>query len=206
MAQYMPDVPPDYITNPSLMPRPYVRFDTRETEYRDEKGEVNYKDVIWVQVTPPGSKDVLEKPADEWIEGLRANAKANRVPHTWPEEYGAALARFRSGEELPTTGTPIKTWAALSKSQVKAVINANILTIEDLAVANDEAKTRIGMGGVALVQMAQKWLEERKGPGAMLQQLQALQVKNTELSTQVADLLKSVAELRAQVPGAAKGK
>lgn len=206
MAQYMPDVPPDYISDPSKMPRPYVRFETRETEYRDPDGVAQYKDVVWVLVTPPGSKDVLEKPADDWIASLRSNAKERRIPHTWPEEYAKALESFRAGEELPAHGTPIKTWAALSKSQIKAVINANILTIEDLAAANDEGKSRIGMGGVSLVQMAQRWLEERKGPGAMLQQLQAMQVKNTELSGQVAELLKSVAELRAQVPGAAKVK
>lgn len=203
---YMPDVPPDYVSNPSLMPRPYVTFETREAEARDAEGRTTYKEVIWAKVMPPGSKDVLEKPADEWIASLRANADARRIPPTWPDEYSKALESFKSGEELPPSGTPIRTWSALSKSQAKAVLAANILTVEDLAAANDEAKARIGMGGVSLVQMAQAWVEESKGPGAMAQKLSALTVKNNELSTQVAELLKSVAELRAQVPGATKAK
>lgn len=203
---YMPDVPPDYVANPSLMPRPYVRFEMRETEFRQKDGTVEYRDIPWALVMPPGSRDVMEKPAEDWIKSLQVSADAQRIPPTWPKEYTEALTRFRAGEELPVVGTPIKTWAALSKSQIKAITSANIFTIEDLAKANDETKGNIGMGAVRLVQMAQHWLEEKDGPGAMAQKLAALATQNEELQTRLKELTEAVTSLKEQVPGATKAK
>jgi hypothetical protein len=190
-------ISPDYNQNPQQMPRPYVRFEMRPVERRDAKGVPVWVDVVWARVVPPGGKDVLEKLADDWINGLQQMADDGRVPPQWPQEYRQALEAWKRGEELPVTGTPIKLWPGVSPAQRAAVLAAGILTVEDLAQANDEAKTRIGMGAQALVESAKAWVKDATGPGALAKQLQDALVKNEALEKQLAELLADVKELKA---------
>ncbi len=198
------DLVPDYNQPQSrdAMPRPYVTPEMRSKEVRSTNGEVSYVDEVWVKVMAPGGKDVLEKLADDWLAGLKAHGEAGRIPSHWHGEYKTALASFKAGEELPLQGTPIKTWTALTPGQRKAVLGANILIVEDLAGATDEAKIRIGMGAEALVTTAKAWVKEQAGPGAMAAQLAALTARLTDLETANQELRDSNTALSALVPKA----
>lgn len=194
------DLPPDYQADSSKMPRPYVTFEMRPQETRDAEGKVTYTDVAWAKVMAPGTRDVLEKKADDWVAGLRQHADGGRIPSTWPDEYANALKSFIKGEELPVHGTPIRTWPPLTPAQRKAVLGANVLTVEDLANANDEMKTRIGMGANNLVQIAQTWVKDAAGPGALAAKLDAALVAQAESDRRYDELKKAFDELAARVP------
>jgi hypothetical protein len=182
------------------MPRPYVQFEMRPKELQKDDGTKTFVDEVWAKVIAPGGKDVLEKPAADWIAGLAAKAEQGQVPPQWPREYRDALKSFREGEELAFDGTPIKSWSPLTPAQRKSILNANILTVEDLANANDEMRSRIGMGAAMLVEMARRFLEEAKGTGALATRLQAEIVKNEALTQRVATLTEQVAELLSRLP------
>lgn len=179
--------------------RPYVQFEMRPTEDRTQvspDGISTYVDKAWAIVRAPGSKDSLEKLADEWIAGLRAYAKDGRVPREWPTEYAQALEKWKKGEEIPLHGTPIKSWPPLSPAQRKNVLTAGILTVEDLAAANDEMRGLIGMGGHAVHQMAVRWLAESKDQGATAVALKDAMVLMAEMKTTIENQAQALKELQ----------
>lgn len=193
-------VPPDYASDNSQMPHPYVEFFSRSVERREPDGSTKYVDEDWVKVTASGGRDTLEKPAEAWLKGMEANAAGGRVPRNWPTQYRQAFEQWKKDGELPVLGTPIKTWPPLTPAQRQSILTARIFTVEDLALANDEAKGRIGMGSERLVSIAKKWVEEAKGPGALAARLDTALAENEGLAARVKAMEEQVQSLLALVP------
>jgi hypothetical protein len=188
--------------NPNQDPqRPYVQFEMRPTEDRTTAkadGVCQLVDVPWAIVRAAGSKDSLEKTADAWLSQLATYAKDGRVPPSWPSDYRNAFELWKKGEEIPLNGTPIKTWPPLSPSQRKNILAAGILTVEDLARANDETLAKIGMGAHSVTQMAQKWLLEAKDQGATSKALADAMVLVESLKETVQNQVEQLRELKAE--------
>lgn len=181
---------------------PYVKFEARAVEDREasiEKGHYVAKDVVFVLVTPAGTKDVVEKVAEEWLESLRQAAQAERIPATWPQMYKEAYDLWLKNQEDPEFGTPIKAWPMVSPSQVANIVGANILTVEDLAEATEEALGRIGMGAQALKSKAQAWLESSGSTGVKASELNALRTQVADLKTQNESQAKKITEQAAEL-------
>lgn len=159
----------------------YVVFERREVEDRNAtivNGRYTPKEIDIAIVTPMGSKDRYEKPAKDWLEGLEQMVREERLPREWLNAYKQSYEAFCQGQEIPVTGTPIRTWPVLSPAQIRLVTSWNILTVEDLAQANEDAIRQLGMGGRALVERARAWLETAGSPQAKnAEQLAALQAQ-----------------------------
>jgi hypothetical protein len=182
---------------------PFVSFETRAVEDRVkslEAGVYMTKDVDFVKVTPPGSKDCIEMQVDEWFTNRRNDVSQGRFPGDWLRAYEHAYSEWKKGNELPTSGTPIKTWPAASPSQVQTCLQWHVRTVEELAEANEEVLLRLGMGGRALKQQAVNWLASSKDIGGIAGQLTSMQSKLDSLAATNATLLKQNEELRAQLP------
>ena len=163
---------------------PYVTFETRQVEDRTasiDAGHYVAKDVHYAIITPSGSKDRLEKIAEEWLKDIEAAVREERFPAQWAEGYKAGYKAFLEGKELPEDGTPILTWPPLSPAQVRTIIDADVRTVEDLAAANEATLTRIGIGGRAFKQQAQAWLDTVKDTGKVAAELTALRKENENL-------------------------
>lgn len=185
--------------------RPYVRFEYRSVEDRSiesSDGVTQLKDVAWAVVRAPGSKDSVEKLAEDWLDSLAKLARDERIPPTWPKEYREAYKEWVATGEIPVSGTAIKTWPPLRPAAREMLLSLGVLTVEALAEANDEIVTRLGMGGISTRQMAQTWVKEAKGPGATAKALEAASVKSKELETTVASLQAEVKRLTALIPAA----
>lgn len=167
------------------LPKPaYVRFEYRPVENRTktiEAGHTVYDDVIFAIVTPAGTRDQVEKVADDWINSVREGVQQERIPSQWLEQYSDALKRFKDSNENTEFGTSLKEWPGATPAQIRTCLAANILSIEDLAAATEEAVTRIGMGGRALKAKAQAWLDASRDTGVAAEELVALRQKNKEL-------------------------
>lgn len=175
-------------------PRPYVRFETRpvlDNIKSTETGEASYQDQTWVVLMAPGSRDTVEKSATDWLLQLEQQAKAGRIPAEWPRQYKDALKEWEAGNVLPEDGTPLRLWPALTPAQVQNCARANILTVENLADANAEALTRIGMGAIHLKQLAQAWKQEASSTGTLLKRLETALVQAEALQARIADLEKA---------------
>lgn len=178
----------------------YVVFEQRTLENRDEtekQGKFVGRVVNFALITPQGSKDRIERVADEWLEYLKDQVGADRFPRTWYDAYVSIYKDWKEGREIPLNGTPILGWQAVSTQQQDLIIAANIRTVEDLANANDTAIHAIGMGGRALVEKAKTWLETANDTGKVAAELQSLRVKNETLETQNKNLQTKITELEA---------
>lgn len=178
---------------------PYVTFETRAIENRNasiEAGHYVTKDVNFVIITPQGSKDRIERIADEWFVKLTDDVRSGRFEQAWLTAYKEAYKAWKEGKEIPENGSAILNWPVLSPSQTQALIACNLRTIEDVATANEEAIAKIGMGGRALKQKAIDWLAAAKGLGKTTEELSSLKVANQGLETQNKQLLEAVADLQ----------
>lgn len=179
----------------------YVRFDRRGVEDKarsTQEGRYIAKDVDFVLITPPFTRDVMEMKVASWLELIRSQADRGDIKREWYDQYVKALDAWRAGEELPLIGTAIKGWGVISPAQQQTLIRMMILTVEDLAAANEEGVRRIGMGGSELVSKAKTWLAQLNDKGPLTIQVAALQKKIEALESENLDLTNRCTGLREQ--------
>lgn len=156
---------------------PLVRFEKRAAEDKQasrEAGQVIYTDIDWVLVTPPYSKDCFEHKVEKWFEQVEKNVRNGRTPQKWLDLWKEGYARWKRGEEMPLNGTSVKNWSAITQGQCKTLLAANILTIEDLALVNDQGLRRLGMGGLELKNKAKAYVQAAKDTGPLVMENAAL--------------------------------
>lgn len=183
---------------------PYVTFEVREVEDRAQSLIANHwvgKDVNFVVITRPGSRDTLDKEAEVWLKELREKGRKGEIPDTWFPAFQAKYDAFKQGETSEgLVGTPLKTWDHLGPAAKKTLIAAGILTVEDLASVPDQDLTNVGTGAMAFKQKAKLWLEAQKAPGLQLEKLSALDQKVTELAELAKAQQAEITRLRAFEP------
>jgi hypothetical protein len=189
-------------------PMPLVRFAVETAEYRDNAGISHTRDVERIYVTPAGgAKNTHVAEAQEWIESKRQLSQLD--PPLYPAEWVAAFqARYdawKRGVELPQEGTPLRSWPLISPSELKRCLQADVLTVEQLAHLTEEGLDNVGMGARALKQKAETWIAEKTGPGALIEQNAALKAQVDDLGNKLAettntltDVLAELRELRAE--------
>lgn len=179
---------------------PYVVFESRpqvDGQLTAETGYPVYKDVIFALISPIGSRDRVEKIASDWLQEIAT--KSRNGDSSWPHEFirhfNACYNAFIAEQEPPLLGTSVKNWPAITQSQVKQILGANIKSIEDLATANEQSLSRIGMGGRALKEKALSWLESANNGAKvatdnanMKQRIEELEAQNKELRADIATL------------------
>jgi hypothetical protein len=181
---------------------PFIRFERRAREGRDEQGLPKYVDQDFALVTAHGSKDTVEKVVAEWFPRLREEVRQGRFDPRWLAHYEAAYNAWKSGEDLPLDGLSVKMWPAASAGEVKALLAANCFTVELLAEANEEMIHRLGMGGRSLKQRAVDWQKAMKGHAPLVAQLDTLRQTNTSLQARLQAMEQQVLALT-QALGAA---
>lgn len=180
----------------------FVRFQRRPMKdaaasLRD--GRHVSKDIDFALVTPPYSRDVFEQVATDWLAQMEKEVRNNRLPPEWYERYVLSYERWKKGEEMPLNGTPIKGWPVISPAQQQNLIGINVLTVEDLAAANDEGRRRMGMGAQDLCDKAKAWLSQAKDKGPLTMENAALRSENVALKSANEQLEARVKELAERV-------
>lgn len=182
---------------------PFVRFEVRAEEDREKsisEGHFVAKDVTFALITPAGSKDVVERVAEDWLKQITDQVKVGRFDPLWSKHYHELYRLWKDNEAAPESGIPLKNWPGVSPAQYESLKHANLRTVEDVAAMNEEAIVRVGMGARALKQRAIAYLETANGPGKIAEQNAALQQQNADLAAMVANLQKAVDELKAAQP------
>lgn len=172
---------------------PRVEFETRAEEDRDatlKAGQVIYKDVIYVKVTPPGSFSVYEGIASEWIE--------RQHMHPYHPQLVRALEAFKAGLEPPVNGTAVETCTTFTPAEIKQ-IKVCCRTVEDLAAWPDGSLGMLGMGGVRLKQKAQAWIASAAGTGKLATELDALKAEKETQASTIAELQNQLRALQAKL-------
>jgi hypothetical protein len=170
---------------------PLLEFEFHAVEDRTKtlaNGGYSTKDVAFVKVHRPGSKDVHEEEAEAWGKKLAERARQGLCPQTWVLDFKRLFEAWKNGEELPPEGTPIKAWPALSPSAVKQIIAAGFRTVEQLASANDVECSSIGLQAVEFRNRARQYVEAAAGPGKMAEKLRELEAKTEAQAALIAEL------------------
>lgn len=181
---------------------PYVTFENRPVEDRAASiaaGHYVAHDVTYAIITPQGSKDRIEKIAEEWLRDLETAVREDRFPAEWLRAYKNLFSDWKAGREIPAEGTPILTWPAISRSQADACLNMNIRTVEDLANANESALSGIGMGARALKERAIAWLQSANDTGKVAQELEQLRTENAQQKVTIESMSEAVRKLEAKI-------
>jgi hypothetical protein len=182
---------------------PLLEFEYLAVEDRKQTvatGGYSTKDVAFVKVHRPGSKDVHVEEAEVWGKKLAERARQNLCPSTWVLDFNRLFAAWKNGETLPVEGTPIKAWPVISPSAAKQIIAAGFLTVEQLASANDIECSAIGLQAVEFRNRARQYIEAANGPGKLAEKQRELEAQNAALQAQVNQL---IAEVQAQKIAAA---
>ena len=144
----------------------------------EEAGRPVYEDTEFVKIMIPGDKNTIHE---------REATAHDR------ERFTLEYARFKNGlkEEEQAVGTPLKHWAAISRSMAKEFASFNIHTVEQLAGMSDTAKQAFGMGAHEWSKKAQAMLDVSKNTAAAEKyaaENESLRQRITELESQFAAL------------------
>lgn len=188
---------------------PYAQFFTRAEEDRtasEVAGHVVYREVDFVAITPQGSKDRIERYAEDWLRHIAREADVDRFDKAWVAHYRQQYADFKLGKETPANGTPITEWPVASIGQVKTLLGINVRTVEDLAQCNEETLLRLGMGGRALKDKAVAWLATANDVGKVTERIASLEVENAQLKADNKTLSDNCATLKLQLESLQKAQ
>lgn len=169
----------------------------------EEQGRYMARDVDMVTVRQIGGTDSCVFEVADWLARNKQEVQSGRLPQAHADLYAQSYTRWKAGQELPVTGTPIKTWPVATPSQVEAMIQMGVRTVEDLAQLNDDGLRRIGMGAVDLKNKAKAWLAAAQDKGKLAQDMAAVQRTNEELQQMVASLTAKVEALQQALPDSA---
>lgn len=168
--------------------RPMAMFD-----YSDDG-----KNVI-AKIMQHGDKfTVTEKIADEWLAHIKMQALQGQYDPTWAAQFDLEYQAFLKGNELPREGTPIRTWAAISREQGTRLIALNLPTVEDLAAMPDSSLGTIGLDGRYLRDLAKNFVDAGKGVGALEKRLADAEHSGREKDEQIGRLEQRLAALEAK--------
>lgn len=179
--------------------RPFVQFERVPVENQlasREQGHYIAIDRDRAYITPPGSKDKMIYDVDTWFRNLEDDVRNNRIPREWVESYKKQYDFWKKGQEMPLEGVPIRGWGMISPAQQETLIRLHVLTVETLAIANEELIRRIGMGGMDMKNKADAWLKETKGKGKLTMEISTLKKENEVLKASLANLEAKFDELK----------
>lgn len=183
---------------------PFVRFDFQEygidLEASKKAGRPIPRTIPFVFITPHGSRDVVEKSAEEWLQQITDKAIQGSFNPDWVQRFKLQYSEWLKGNELPADGSPIKTWIAINKEQVNRLLALGIPTVEDLAAFPDSNLGMIGLDGRYLRDLAKTWLQESKDKGVNVRRLAELEQENSTMKEVIERLSEKVAALETSQP------
>lgn len=180
---------------------PFVRFDYQEygidLEASKRAGKPIPRTIPFVFITPHGSRDVVEKDAEEWLKQITDKAIQGQFNPDWVQRFKLMFEEWKKGNELPADGSPIKTWSAINKEQINRLLALEIPTVEDLAQFPDSNLGMIGLDGRYLRDLAKTWIQESADKGVNVRRLAELEQEVATKDEVIERLVKRVEALEA---------
>ena len=181
---------------------PYVRFERRAMKDEGksvEAGKVVWRNVDFAIITPVGSRDEVEKIADEWVKHIMKQAVNGQYPTQWAEHFNLMYREWQKGNELPANGTPLAMVPFLTPAEVKNLQEANVRTLEDAAQMSEEAMALVGLAARTLKSKCEAYLKGAE-TGKLAERIAALESQSRTKDEIIERLKGQVAELEAAMP------
>ena len=182
----------------------FFREAVEDVAATQREGRYVARDVDFVRVFIPYSKDSNVDEVSNWLAKLENYVQQGRIPSDWLTQDKRRYEAGKAGQELPLDGTAIRGRGVISPAQQETLIHVRILTVEDLANINDDGARRIGMGAIEMKQKANTWLSQLNDRGPLTIKMAAIEAENALLKQNLAGLEKTIAQLLAQSGGDAR--
>jgi hypothetical protein len=157
-----------------------VRFElvaVPNAEKTDAEGRPHFDDVEFIEVRSPNDHlSVVHRAVEE------------KDKRTYPQAYKA----FKEGSADPISGTPLKEWPPIAKSQCEYLGFRGIRTVEQFADVSDDGVHQMGAGYLTLRNKAIAWLAKAKDGSQVTKMAAELQKRDVEiqnLQRQVSELI-----------------
>lgn len=140
--------------------------------------------------------------AKDWLKEIEAKHRGGDQgwPYEFVQGFKMAYEQYLQQNEMPPMGTPVRGFPLLQPSEQQRCLSANILTVEDLATANEQALSRIGMGARAMSEKASTWLRSRDdGSAKVASENVNLRAENDRLKDQLAKAQESIRDLEREL-------
>jgi hypothetical protein len=155
--------------------RAFVEFDLHpklNQPKTEAEGRPIFEDTEYIRIVVPGSRDEVHRP-------VRPQDK-----HEYAREYAA----FKAGtSQEAQSGTPLATWAPLTRSQVEELAHFKVKTVEQLADLSDGNAQRFA-GIQRLKKLAQEHLAAAKDAAHHSRTLAELDKRDAVIAAQAQQL------------------
>lgn len=143
-------------------------------------GRLVCDEVEFCEIRLPGSTDVIR----------------NVVTDVQRSRFSRQYAAFKNGQDQDVaSGTPLKEWPIMTRSQVEEARYLGVRTVEALAQIPDTGIQRLGMGWNDLRKKARDWLLQAKDGSA----LALLRTENDEMRARLATLEEMLAKQAVEI-------
>lgn len=124
---------------------PHISFEQRDIEDREltmasPDGMPKYKTVDYVVIRAPGSKDTVERVADEWLSSIKKASREqalNCYPMEAVQKIESGYKEWKETQVMPEFGTPIRMCLMYTPAEQKNILGAGVVTLEQMADANE---------------------------------------------------------------------
>jgi hypothetical protein len=146
----------------------------------DAEGRPHFNDVEYIEVRSPNDHlSVVHRAVEE---------KDKRM---YPQAYRA----FKEGAADPLSGTPLREWPPIAKSQFEYLGFRGIRTVEQFADVSDDGVHQMGAGYLTLRNKAIAWLAKAKDGSQVTKMAAELQKRDVEIQSLQRQLSELIAKL-----------
>jgi len=141
---------------------PIVDFEWRAVEDRQAsslQGHTVYTDVAFAIIQSAGTRDTVERDAEKWLAYIQTPAA--RWPEVVADKFVEGFKRWKehTNTDAIVIGTPVAAGGLFRPSEQKALLGANVRTIEQTAGMTESTMGLVGMGARELKKKAADYLE-----------------------------------------------
>lgn len=135
-----------------------------------------------------------------------------RVTEADKRMYPQAYRAWKEGTADSVTGTPLKEWPPIAKSQAEMLAFRGIRSVEQFVEVSDDGCHQLGHGFLTLRNKAIAWLQKAKDGSSVTRLAAELQAKDSRIAALERQMTDVVAKYEAQAkaaeesPGKRKGK
>lgn len=164
-----------------------------------ESGGPVCRDVDYCRIINPGGRDVVERPALDYLAGLDHQIKAGTVgAQALKERFVKLYDNWKVNRDPELPGVKLKDIPLLSPAELKTVTNAKIFTVEQLAEVGEVGLSALGMGARELQKKAKNYLIAMQDQGKLVQENTRVSEENAALKAELKELQETVALLKAE--------
>lgn len=189
----IPSTAPAAEERPAILP---LKFWTRYKQSPDDPAKIEEEDwVEWVKKGEAGASGTTS----EAIKRLAPRANPPRPAAVEWIVIGPAYEKWKKGEEIPVTGTPLYAWPGIPREMVDALKQYHVHSIEDLADMPDHQAAKIPLPRLREYRTRAKAYKEASGATDISDKLAVRDRRIQELAEQNKELAEQLRQFQARL-------